>query len=1639
MPKTIIINESLANELNDALKMTQFKFKSNIRKFLAGLLEDPTGTEPDAIFTVNGLDKNKLIKSLTDNNVIKKKMTIDDHDSEGNPHTAKMIVRYSVPKERFNERLDALYDILFPDVDAKINEDGGGAASCSGVDGNGFGSGEFIQPIGGVQRHPADPKRNYKKKNTVGGDAYSVEIINEAVTGEDSDKSAALYVYNEDKDHNWYILCARRSNRKDDEEGGKWNPPMGHLHKGETLKDGAIRECLEESGIDFSKYKKELVKKDSHTWGSNFVLQLGMYVDPEVTIDDFKPGKGDEENSQFVWLPLTEIQNKTWAWSCGENAIKFIPGEIDLSDEMEYMTESVNEYSDSVINTDDFSTLPSFAKQVAYCRKTLGRPIGVGSSRIVFRVDDNKVLKLAKNKKGIAQNEAECENCNDYYAGDMFAQVFEYDKERYTYIVCEEARPPKESDFKRIMGVTYEQFCRFCFAFESEYSRYSRPVKLTQEDYDFLEDNEELSNWWNYISNYQPTSVAEIIRKCNLGVAHRPYGDTIIITDSGFNDDVKKLYGFKESVERGMLAESKKYVNMDVDLRKGGRKAVKMSIDDFQNEFNNLYWEYMMKNEKDAFYIRHLNAGPGIFHELAYGNKKHEKDSMLSQLYKDIWCGKYKFDTENVENRGGIKMSKKGFPYVEMYAGGDWECPVCFFIYFDGSKFRGYVPLKGNAICRYNNSAFTGDNEEDSDEVKFLKKEFGVNSYGELPVNTNDVDYNVDACLEDFLSRVEVSGTYKHRDYSKTEEKFKEYQKKKKEEEKQEKIERERKKAEYLEQQQEQQEDGGVDTGIGKKVELNEYFDKYYGNGLRKHVEKIRTDDSEDIIDSGYIFMEDFINENDDVLEKYNELVNSGQIDNKEYFDYDDVLKLFDGPLSEYRQRFVEYCRKKFNTNGDVYPTGYPMSLVMDYTKEVHNEWLVHFTDNSADIYRYGFMLGTDSYENLAYSGCGTGNKYGPGYDFAFRADDVDSAFRGRFYSSSNPKYGHDCILFRASGIQMTHYGDEEEQVIFYGPSAKDLIFIYNSDVYGDWHVDSEITGNTIYRNEELQNVVFWCIQNFQQYRQHLLGRVNQQKRFKYNRAKNSKFYGEDYANLFENLDNVANKTLNEGNQHLLNDFEDEICGSVVSLLNEFKYTGKIDWSPIIKNPQQYNFALQKYMELGDNFMFPEEKVDEWLKGTINRILKLLASTELLGHSEYFPFEDVDEVYGEEFVEWCNDKGCESEQDYDVYSEFLEDIGLYDACTLPDGSLACSDYGFNGYFKVLDEYRTDMSAGEKLVMLNRLIDVWHCRGNLSCTIIEGGSSVLTRISNGQMNEVLNRVINESVSRTICQFLGEGRKKVTKNDKGEVVPDVCDKCGSKVGLYIHGEPVYLCSKCGKYFGTMPFPKNLKESLDEYGKQDNLHQFVQHIVNSGKPGRLKTNMRNFENIKNGYINCNFNFFDEEDSTWLKETYFERVLKNKFPQYADAEFSDIDEYDEIFDDKDFYDWCKEWLIDDILYSIDFSDDGLIKIERNIEIPEFSATTNDANYYDEQYGQSLGRCWTYLEGAGHSYGAEGSVGPEIILYGLCRPEDVDWGETISTFVANGCEEYELCFDGDVELYAIATNKGKHAIWRGNLIFTND
>lgn len=79
-----------------------------------------------------------------------------------------------------------------------------------------------------------------------------------------------------------------------------------------------------------------------------------------------------------------------------------------------------------------------------------------------------------------------------------------------------------------------------------------------------------------------------------------------------------------------------------------------------------------------------------------------------------------------------------------------------------------------------------------------------------------------------------------------------------------------------------------------------------------------------------------------------------------------------------------------------------------------------------------------------------------------------------------------------------------------------------------------------------------------------------------------------------------------------------------------------------------------------------------------------------------------------------------------------------------------------------------------------------------------------------LGNIIFREWTEKMKKTKELNESKKRKKQVKNDKGELVPETCDKCGGKVVCQIHGEPVYVCKDCGKYFGTMPC--NLNEAFD-----------------------------------------------------------------------------------------------------------------------------------------------------------------------------------------------------------------------------------
>ena len=71
-----------------------------------------------------------------------------------------------------------------------------------------------------------------------------------------------------------------------------------------------------------------------------------------------------------------------------------------------------------------------------------------------------------------------------------------------------------------------------------------------------------------------------------------------------------------------------------------------------------------------------------------------------------------------------------------------------------------------------------------------------------------------------------------------------------------------------------------------------------------------------------------------------------------------------------------------------------------------------------------------------------------------------------------------------------------------------------------------------------------------------------------------------------------------------------------------------------------------------------------------------------------------------------------------------------------------------------------------------------------------------------------------------KWLVNGDGEYWLDEEGNKVPAKCPKCGADVGVYIKGEPVFLCSECGEYLGTVKFPDNEMFSV-EVKKKINLN--------------------------------------------------------------------------------------------------------------------------------------------------------------------------------------------------------------------------
>jgi len=165
---------------------------------------------------------------------------------------------------------------------------------------------------------------------------------------------------------------------------------------------------------------------------------------------------------------------------------------------------------------------------------------------------------------------------------------------------------------------------------------------------------------------------------------------------------------------------------------------------------------------------------------------------------------------------------------------------------------------------------------------------------------------------------------------------------------------------------------------------------------------------------------------------------------------------------------------------------------------------------------------------------------------------------------------------------------------------------------------------------------------------------------------------------------------------------------------------GKQNWGVLI-NPDMYAKALREFTQYGKLINFPAKYVYQWMGIIMKNTAILEVNSTIAGHREYSDSYEIADYANNRF-------GIEIEPNYESCENWLEEQGLYDWMTMPDGHFAVTDYGTRPLFKIIEEYNEDLPPEKVLVLVNRALDVYHMQGPICSIFIQGGTKSLDKIA-----------------------------------------------------------------------------------------------------------------------------------------------------------------------------------------------------------------------------------------------------------------------------------------------------------------------
>lgn len=311
-------------------------------------------------------------------------------------------------------------------------------------------------------------------------------------------------------------------------------PNGTYLELDDTV-DNHLAEFILKSNLPFSdieQFKSDFIADDYiYDTTNNQVLEWLKDV-----LADSKKAMDFIAKAGFIGTKFSDKTNRD-----ATNYVIFDPTLIKIKDSDEEYDE-MNE-QDTGFDRKTFDSIQSFAKRKQYADQHYQK-LGAGSSRIVYKLPSGNVLKLAKNAKGLAQNENECGLGQDQYFGELLAKVVDCDQNDL-WVVSEEAKKITPQRFEEITGTNFEEvgkLIRNVYAGNRSRSM-DQVVKQDQAIIDELYENQFVSQLLEMMNSYN-LGAGDLARIDSYGEVLRNGQPDIVLRDYGLNDEIwKQHYG----------------------------------------------------------------------------------------------------------------------------------------------------------------------------------------------------------------------------------------------------------------------------------------------------------------------------------------------------------------------------------------------------------------------------------------------------------------------------------------------------------------------------------------------------------------------------------------------------------------------------------------------------------------------------------------------------------------------------------------------------------------------------------------------------------------------------------------------------------------------------------------------------------------------------------------------------------------------------------------------------------------------------------------------------------------------------------------------------------------------------------------